>query len=399
MKRGCIVGYGRAGRIHLASSDEILIISTIIDKRRSIQSLCNDVTTCVCDLSAMVSPDIDLVIVSTPTSTHFEICRQALDAGKHVFVEKPLANSMSECKMLYDLASKRDRLLFTAYNRRYDPEWISISEKLKGRYPIAITVVCCDHPFPSANYLSTCGSIFRDCAIHDIDMICNILDDVPTRVEALCNDTGETSCVQFLFSKGCRVNMMHSRHSPHYEQRVIVQCDTEIIEIGRDQPPSGQSFNERYADSYVSQIRDFVRRIYRGDHTPNVTLTHAIQLDTIISACETSSAQNGLEIYMTSLRNYDDAQERVREVYRTARTFHTVERTKYLRYKYRPGTHGTWTVWQVLDALKSFKDLSDPDVCCPNDQHALQTAESLRAQGLPDWLQLVGLIQIGRAHV
>lgn len=390
MRRACIVGFGRAGRIHLSAADEVLDISTIIDERKSVQSLCE--TPCVVDPTEMLSPEIDIVIVTTPTETHFDLCRKALESGKHVFVEKPLANNIHECRILYELASRHDRILFTAYNRRHDPEWITLRQRLGNRYPVALTVVCCDHPFPPANYLRTCGSIFRDCAVHDIDMICSILNDYPVRVEASCNDAGEASCAVFAFAKGCRVHMMHSRHSPRYEQRVIVQCDTEIIEMGRTPPTEGTSFRERYAQSYVNQMRDFAGRIDRADHTPNVALTHAMQLDAIVVACETSAEREGHAVTVSPLRNYDEAQERVKNVYRTARTFHTVERTRYLREKYRPGAHGTWSVWEVFHALKDFTDLSDPDVCCPNDQHALQTAESLRSRGFPDWMQLVGLM-------
>ena len=50
------------------------------------------------------------------------------------------------------------------------------------------------------------------------------------------------------------------------------------------------------------------------------------------------------------------------------------------------------SVWEAMEHLKSFVDVSDPDVTLPNIVHAFQTAEGLRADGAPDWLQLTGLI-------
>ena len=92
------------------------------------------------------------------------------------------------------------------------------------------------------------------------------------------------------------------------------------------------------------------------------------------------------------LRCYDTAGEPVRALYRSARSFHTVDRVKELRRRYRPGQFGTMGVWEALEALEGFRDVSDPDVDAANRQHALQTAESMRREGLPDWLVFTGLI-------
>ena len=50
------------------------------------------------------------------------------------------------------------------------------------------------------------------------------------------------------------------------------------------------------------------------------------------------------------------------------------------------------TFWELFDYLKAFVDLSDPDINLTNHQHLFQTAEGLRKDGFPDWMQLVGLI-------
>ena len=58
---------------------------------------------------------IDAVVVSTPTTTHFEICRRALEAGKHVLVEKPIAASLEDSQRLVELAKKHDRILMVGH--------------------------------------------------------------------------------------------------------------------------------------------------------------------------------------------------------------------------------------------------------------------------------------------
>lgn len=94
----------------------------------------------------------------------------------------------------------------------------------------------------------------------------------------------------------------------------------------------------------------------------------------------------------SGLRSYHDAHDRVRALYLNSRKHHSLRTIAHAKEKYAPKGYYPIEVWGVLAALSQFTDLSDPDVGDPNMQHALQTAESIRAQGLPDWMQLTGLI-------
>ncbi|KAJ4175318.1 hypothetical protein NW754_002320 [Fusarium falciforme] len=73
---------------------------------------------------------IDVVIVATPPHTHYELATQALEAGKHVIVEKPFAPTVAECNQLIELA-KEKRLILTVYqNRRWDADFITLQRIL-----------------------------------------------------------------------------------------------------------------------------------------------------------------------------------------------------------------------------------------------------------------------------
>jgi predicted dehydrogenase len=67
------------------------------------------------------SPDIDAVIVSTPPDTHAEIAVAAMNAGKHVLVEKPMANSLAACRTMIEVSRKSNRVLTVGFNHRYFP--------------------------------------------------------------------------------------------------------------------------------------------------------------------------------------------------------------------------------------------------------------------------------------
>lgn len=393
MKNVCIVGFGRAGKVQLKATENLFNVVCVIDLRASVGS--NLQNTCFSEeLQRAFEDDVDAVIVTTPTKTHFDICKEALRHKKHVFVEKPLANSVYEYKELYKLAYEHHKTLYIGFNRRHDPEWLLLSQRLNGRIPLHISVVCRDHPFPPASYLQSCGGIFRDCVVHDLDMICYMLSTYPNTINCSMDKAGETASTELDFYVSgslCKVKMIHSRHSPTYEQFVSIYCKEECIEMGRKPLPLGTSFDQRYEHSYIHQMKDFSRHVNAMSYSHNISLSHSLQLERILEACDESVAHGEMK-HLKSLRAYEAAETKVKELYQKARTFHTPETVAELKCKYAPGQHGTYSVWQIFDEMKSFTDLSDPDVDVPNDQHALQTAESIRKAGLPDWMQLVGLI-------
>ncbi|HEV7779766.1 MAG TPA: Gfo/Idh/MocA family oxidoreductase [Chitinophagaceae bacterium] len=69
---------------------------------------------------------LELIIINTPNSTHFDYAKQALEAGKHVLIEKPLAVSVAKTQELYDLAEKQQRYVMAYQNRRWDSDFQSV---------------------------------------------------------------------------------------------------------------------------------------------------------------------------------------------------------------------------------------------------------------------------------
>jgi predicted dehydrogenase len=77
-------------------------------------------------------PQIELVIVNTPNNTHFDLAEQALQAEKHVLVEKPIAATVAEVKELYDLARQVNKHLMVYQNRRWDSDFLSVKEVIES---------------------------------------------------------------------------------------------------------------------------------------------------------------------------------------------------------------------------------------------------------------------------
>ena len=76
--------------------------------------------------------DIELVVVSTPNETHFPLARQALEAGKHVVIDKPFAATSSEARTLIELAQEMGLLVVPFHNRRGDGDFLTVKKVLAG---------------------------------------------------------------------------------------------------------------------------------------------------------------------------------------------------------------------------------------------------------------------------
>ena len=97
---------------------------------------------------------------------------------------------------------------------------------------------------------------------------------------------------------------------------------------------------------------------------------------------------------LEEFRNYKDSsrQDIVELHYQKMREHQTVAKVDYFYKKYHSFDHDTLTIWEGFEALKGYVDSSDPDSDLPNLEHMLQTAESIRAAGHPDWFVLTGLL-------
>ena len=72
--------------------------------------------------------DVELIVVNTPDATHYPLCRAALEAGKHVIVEKPFVTTIREAKELIEIADRKDLILITYQNRRWDGDFLTLRQ-------------------------------------------------------------------------------------------------------------------------------------------------------------------------------------------------------------------------------------------------------------------------------
>lgn len=81
-------------------------------------------------VESLLTSDVELVIVTTPSHTHYEFAKKALLAGKHVLVEKPMVSTLAEAKQLYDIAADKGVVLCPYQNRRFDSDFLDVKNAI-----------------------------------------------------------------------------------------------------------------------------------------------------------------------------------------------------------------------------------------------------------------------------
>lgn len=125
------------------------------------------------------------VIVASPTYTHEEIVIKSLAAKKAVFCEKPVAETREDTEKCYEVAKQCGKPLFTAFNRRFDPSYAALRQRVRNGevgHVHMVNITSRDSPMPTIDYLRISGGIFHDCMVHDIDLMTWILGEYPTTV-------------------------------------------------------------------------------------------------------------------------------------------------------------------------------------------------------------------------
>lgn len=153
----------------------------------------------------------DAVDIVAPTIYHHELCKAAILKSKHVFVEKPLANTMDEAKELLRLTKEANIKFQVGHVERFNPAFMALeSHKLE---PLFIEV----HRLSQFNPRGTDVSVILDLMIHDIDIILHLVNSGVKSISAngvnVMSDTPDIANVRIEFDNGCVANLTSSRIS------------------------------------------------------------------------------------------------------------------------------------------------------------------------------------------
>lgn len=170
--------------------------------------------------SLLGDPELSLVIVNTPTYTHFDFTRQALEAGKHVVVEKAFTTTALEAETLTQLAARKNRVLAVYQNRRYDSDFRSVCQVVRsGALGKVHTAVFSFHRFrpelgpkqhfeqggPGSGLLNDLGPHLIDQALHLFGMPQRVSAEL--RIQRSGSVVDDSFELQLQYADGLRVRL------------------------------------------------------------------------------------------------------------------------------------------------------------------------------------------------
>ena len=234
-------------------------------------------------------PQVDVVMVLSRNQHHFSQAHEALMAGKHVFVEKPMALTEAECRELYNAVAITGNQLTVGFNRRYAPFYKELKQSLRGRTGPAVINCRVSSPGISGSYWmadpSIGGAIIGE-AVHFVDLMYWLLESEPINVSAYTLPTGKTDPVgennlvaTFRFADGSIGSLNYSTIGSKKAQGERVEVFAKgVTSMVQDFKRFKAVSNFKHTNStlwahkgYEAQLSSFFSSISRGE-SPDITV-------------------------------------------------------------------------------------------------------------------------------
>src|SRR5216684_8493567 len=224
-----VVGVGYWGKNLVRNFYELGALEMLCDAERSIEAICRNqyqgVRFCSEFGDVLADSSIDAVALATPAVTHYEMAKAALEAGKDVFVEKPLAIDVRHGEHLVALARAKSRILMVGHILRYHPAILKLQELIRSGALGKINYVYSNRL--NIGKIRTEENILWSFAPHDISVMLSLLNEMPTRVTCQGNaylnrGIPDVTLSHFEFPSGVQAHIFVSWLHPIKEQRLVV---------------------------------------------------------------------------------------------------------------------------------------------------------------------------------
>ena len=280
-------------------------------------------------LELMALPELDAVVIATPTSTHYDLVIAAASAGKAIFCEKPLALTLEETHSALEAVARAQVPLQVGFMRRFDAGYQKAKALINGGLigsPVTFKSLSRDPFCPRSEYASPAqsGGLIFDMAIHDFDLARWLIGSEVERVTAegallVCKDLEavgdiDNALINLRFMSGALGNVEVSRNAFYgYDIRTEILGSEGAVMIGVHQYTPVVLFTragaqhdvtpylmERFGDAYGAQLQHFVDCLNSGQ-SPSVGAADAL------AACEigvaaTQAYKTGRTVTLSELR-------------------------------------------------------------------------------------------------
>ena len=240
-----VAGAGHLGKIHIRILKELSSIFTFIgfydsDENRA-QEVSVEMSVPAYETLEELIRDVDCIDVVTPTLSHFEVAKLAVQSRRHIFIEKPLTETIDEAKRLQRLIQEAEITAQVGHVERFNPAFRA-AEKFLDR-PMFIET----HRLAQFNPRGTDVPVVLDLMIHDLDIILSVVKSNVKKVSAsgvaVVSDSHDIANARVEFDNGCvanitasRISLKNMRKTRFFQKDAYISVDflrkeTEVFEL------------------------------------------------------------------------------------------------------------------------------------------------------------------------
>ncbi|SMG27984.1 Gfo/Idh/MocA family protein [Arenibacter troitsensis] len=231
---------------------------------------------------------VDVVDIVTPTLSHFDCAKKAMEKGKHVFIEKPITNTLQEAEELLHLEKKQQVKGQVGHVERFNPAFMAVKENINN--PMFIET----HRLAEFNPRGTDVPVVLDLMIHDIDAILSVVKSKVKQINAsgvsVISNSPDIANARIEFENGCvanltasRISLKNMRKSRFFQKDAYIAVDflekkVEVVKM-KDAPEKPGDF-----DMILQNAEGIKKQIYFEN--PDIAVNNAIldELETFADA-------------------------------------------------------------------------------------------------------------------
>lgn len=291
-----VLGAGHLGKIHLRllqQSEKYELVGFYDENPENAEKIANEFGYKRFLTIATLLHAVDVIDIVTPTLSHYKCAKVAIKSGKHVFIEKPIANSVEEAEEIIKLAKEYNVKGQVGHVERFNPAFIAVKHMIEN--PMFIET----HRLAEFNPRGTDVPVVLDLMIHDIDAILSVVNSNVKSINAsgvsVISDTPDIANARIEFENGCvanltasRISLKNMRKSRFFQKDAYISVDflekkCEVVKM-KDAPEIPGDF-----DMILQNAEGIKKQIYFAN--PEVTQNNAIldELETFADAINNNS--------------------------------------------------------------------------------------------------------------
>ena len=209
-----VLGAGHLGKIHLRllqQSDKYNLVGFYDPSKENAKNVAEEFGYTAFDSVEALIDAVEVVDIVTPTLSHFDCAKSAIEKGRHIFIEKPITKTVVEAEALKTLASQFHVLGQVGHVERFNPAFTAVKDQIEN----PMFIEC--HRLAEFNPRGTDVPVVLDLMIHDIDIILSVVKSQVKNVHAsgvaVISETPDIANARIEFENGCVANLTASRIS------------------------------------------------------------------------------------------------------------------------------------------------------------------------------------------